>query len=140
MLACRFAFVVSLNVTGAAHYVVMPANASLPTVVDSQMLTTQAAGTVFPGNAIAASGDMSISSPFTNYSQVVLVSPESLELFLWFHPLLHASCFVIHSVQPQCSADEYCIVARGLHTHAADGAFAGFTECSQLHRVCRWAR
>ena len=74
-LACRFEFVVSLNVTGAAHYVVMPANASLPTTVDSQTLTTQAADTVFPGNTIAASGDMPISTRFTNYSQLVQVRP-----------------------------------------------------------------
>ena len=87
----RFEFVVSLNITGAAHYVVMPANASLPTVVDSQTLTTQAAGVVFPGNTIAASGDMSITSPSTNYSQVVLVrSPEHLCHFVCYclHPLL----------------------------------------------------
>lgn len=64
---------VSLNVTGAAHYVVMPANTSLPTVVDSQALTTQAASVLFQGNIIAASGDMNIPSPFTNYSQLVLV-------------------------------------------------------------------
>lgn len=113
MLACRFSFVVSLNVTGAAHYVVMPANASLPTVVDSQTLTTQAAGTVFAGNTIAASGDMPIPDPNTNYPQVVLVRARSLSfctISLLFHLVfLHVSCFVIHSAQP--SFNEYCIVA-----------------------------
>ena len=66
---------VSLNVTGAAHYVVLPANTSLPTVVDSQTLTTEAAATLFSGYNVAASGDMTISSANTNYSQVVLVCP-----------------------------------------------------------------
>lgn len=113
LLACRFAFVVSLNVTGAAHYVVMPANASLPSVVSSQTLTTSAAGVVFPGNTIAASGDMSISSPFTNYSQVVLVC---FPLFCvacrhicFFRMLLYNVCFV--SVQCTASKHECCIVA-----------------------------
>jgi len=65
--------VVSLNITGAAHYVVLPTNSSLPTVVDSQALTTQSAATLFSGYNVAASGDMSIGSAFTNYSQAVLV-------------------------------------------------------------------
>lgn len=72
---------VSLNVTGAAHYVVMPTNTSLPTVVDSQALTTQATSVLFQGNIIAASGEMNIPAPFTNYSQVVLVRPLSLHSF-----------------------------------------------------------
>ena len=113
MLARRFSFVVSLNVTGAAHFVVMPANASLPTVVNSQTLTTQAAGTVFPGNTIAASGDMPIPEPFTDYPKLVLVRPRSLKAsalhLCFFYLILHVSCSVIHSAQPSCI--EYCIVA-----------------------------
>lgn len=62
-----------MNVTGAAHYVVLPANTSLPTVVDSATLTTEAAATLFSGYNVSASGDMTISSANTNYSQVVLV-------------------------------------------------------------------
>lgn len=89
-LSYRFGLVVSLNVTGAAHYVVMPANASLPTVVDSQALTTQAAAVLFPGNSIAASGDMNIPSPFTNYSQLVLVC--LLSLLTHCPYFLHCSC------------------------------------------------
>lgn len=72
-VGCRFSLVVALNITGAAHYVVLPANSSLPTVVDSQALTTQSAATLFSGYTVAASGDMSIGSAFTNYSQAVLV-------------------------------------------------------------------
>ena len=64
---------VSLNITGAAHYVVLPANSSLPTIVDSQALTTQSAATLFPGYTVAASGDMPIGTAFTDYSQAVLV-------------------------------------------------------------------
>ena len=60
--------------TGAAHYVVLPANTSLPTVVDSQALTTQSASAIFGGAAIAASGDMAIPTAFTNFSQLVWVS------------------------------------------------------------------
>ena len=72
-VGCRFSLVVALNITGAAHYVVLPANSSLPTVVNSQALTTQSAATLFSGYTVAASGDMSIGSAFTNYSQAVLV-------------------------------------------------------------------
>ncbi|DBB14474.1 TPA: hypothetical protein ACH3X3_004761 [Trebouxia sp. C0006] len=68
----QFSLVVALNITGAAHYVVLPANSSLPTVVNSQALTTQSAATLFSGYTVAASGDMSIGSAFTNYSQAVL--------------------------------------------------------------------
>lgn len=63
----------SLNVTGAAYFVVLPANASLPAVVDSQVLTTQNASAVLGGAAIAASGNVTIPRAFTNQSQVVLV-------------------------------------------------------------------
>ena len=63
----------SLNVTGAAYFVVLPANASLPAVVDSQVLTTQNASAVLGGAAIAASGNVIIPRAFTNQSQVVLV-------------------------------------------------------------------
>ena len=70
---CRFTFNVSLNTTGAAHYVVLPANSSLPTVVDSQTLTLQAAALLFAGYNVAANGDMPIPHAYTNYSQVVLV-------------------------------------------------------------------
>ncbi|DBA74581.1 TPA: hypothetical protein ACH3X2_009453 [Trebouxia sp. C0005] len=68
----QFSLVVSLNITGAAHFVVLPANSSLPTVVDSQALTTQSAATLFSGYTVAASGDMSIGTAYTNYSQAVL--------------------------------------------------------------------
>lgn len=70
---CRFTLVVSLNVTGYAHYFVVPANASLPTIVDSQALTTQAANNLFSGYAVAATGTMNILTAFTNYSQIVQV-------------------------------------------------------------------
>ena len=69
---------VSLNVTGAAHFVVLPANSSLPTVVDSQALTTQSAATLFSGYTVAASGDMAITSAYTNYSQAILVRMASV--------------------------------------------------------------
>ena len=69
---------VSLNVTGAFHYVVVPANASLPTVVDSQALTTQASGDLFSGYNVAASGDMHITSAFKNHTQAVLVQSSSV--------------------------------------------------------------
>ena len=69
----RFTFNVSLNTTGEAHYVVLPANNSLPTVVDSQSLFVQAAASLFAGFNVAASGDMRIPNANTNYSQVVLV-------------------------------------------------------------------
>lgn len=98
---CRFTFEVYLNVTGAAHYVVMPANASLPTVLESQTLTTQAAGVVFPGNTIAASGDMSIPKPFTNYSQVVLVRP----------PFTHASAQHLFTISLHNILDVLCAIA-----------------------------
>ncbi|KAL0035306.1 hypothetical protein WJX77_000193 [Trebouxia sp. C0004] len=68
----QFSLVVSLNVTGAAHFVVLPANSSLPAVVDSQALTTQSAATLFSGYTVAASGDFPIRSAYTNYSQAVL--------------------------------------------------------------------
>ena len=110
-LACRFAFEVSLNVTGAAHYVVMPANASLPTFINSQTLTEQAANTVFPGNIIAASGDMSISSPFTNYSQLVLVCPFSLKLLHNIVVVLFAIACALHCDTHFAATDEYSSMA-----------------------------
>lgn len=76
---------VSLNITGAAHFVVLPANSSLPTVVDSQALTTQSAATLFSGYTVAASGDMSIGTAYTNYSQAVLVRMASVA---WLPSLL----------------------------------------------------
>ena len=74
---CSFSLVVSLNVTGAFHYVVLPANDSLPTVVDSQTLTTQPAGALFSGYNVAASGDMHITKAFTDHTQRVLVQSSS---------------------------------------------------------------
>ena len=62
-----------MNVTGSAHYVVLPANASLPAVVDSQALFTQPAASLFAGFAVAASGDMLNVTAFTNYTQLVSV-------------------------------------------------------------------
>lgn len=73
IVVCRFTFVVSLNVTGFVYYVVLPADASLPTIVDSQALTTQNASAVLNGAAITASGTVIVSTAFTNYSQLVLV-------------------------------------------------------------------
>ena len=64
---------VSLNVTGAAHYVVLPANSSLPAVVDPQALTTQDVASLFAGNNVTASGDLNILAAFNDTPQVVLV-------------------------------------------------------------------
>ena len=73
--ACRFTLVVSLNTSGAAHYVVVPNSPSLvsATSLNAAALSTQPATSIFPGTTIAATGDISVPQAFLSVTQTVTV-------------------------------------------------------------------
>ena len=73
--ACSFTLVVSLNTSGAVHYVVVPNSPSLvsATSLSAAALSTQTATSVFPGTTIAATGDISVPQAFLNVTATVTV-------------------------------------------------------------------
>lgn len=99
--ACSFTLVVSLNTTGAVHYVVVPNSPGLVSAasLNAAALSTQAATSVFPGTTIAATGDISVPQAFLNVTQIVTVGnaagcglqPKGCMLLAWHMDICYTS-------------------------------------------------
>ena len=132
--ACSFTLVVSLNTSGAVHYVVVPNSPSLVSAasLSAAALSTQPATSIFPGT-IAATGDVSVPQAFLNVTQTVTVGTADA---LRSAAGQHACCWPGTWPSPMC----HLLNGLWLRLHVwlfLPGTFNGLIKSTCLCCTCR---